>query len=109
MSDVRTPPRRLVDLDPKWTGVYGHRDRNGLGLHFRCPCLANDCAWGGTVAVDLANPLDGGPPIPFRGVERQPTLWMRQGETFEVLTLSPSLHLVGHWHGWIRNGEVISC
>ncbi len=24
-------------------------------------------------------------------------------------TLSPSLHLVGHWHGWMREGRFVSC
>lgn len=22
-------------------------------------------------------------------------------------TLSPSLHVVGEWHGWVRNGELV--
>jgi hypothetical protein len=24
-------------------------------------------------------------------------------------TLSPSVHCVGHWHGWIRSGRMVSC
>jgi hypothetical protein len=34
-------------------------------------------------------------------------LWRRAGETFETLTLSPSVDAsrAGCWHGFIRNGE----
>ncbi|MFG1340944.1 DUF6527 family protein [Xanthobacter autotrophicus] len=24
-------------------------------------------------------------------------------------TLNPSVNHVGHWHGWLRNGEWVSC
>ncbi len=36
--------------------------------------------------------------------------WQRTGDTFETLTLTPSVdaasHGVGHWHGFITNGEI---
>jgi hypothetical protein len=51
--------------------------------------------------------------------------WLRTGDTFDTLTLSPSIHVLSvsrwdkdnpddrskwvaetHWHGWIVNGEV---
>lgn len=34
--------------------------------------------------------------------------WEREGDTFETLTLKPSVDASGwgHWHGWITNGEV---
>jgi hypothetical protein len=33
-------------------------------------------------------------------------LWQRTGETFETLTLTPSVDCSawGHWHGFITNG-----
>jgi len=36
-------------------------------------------------------------------------LWQRTGETFEDMTLSPSIDASnsGHWHGHITNGEVL--
>jgi hypothetical protein len=35
-------------------------------------------------------------------------LWRREGDTFDTLTLSPSVDASpsGHWHGFVRNGEV---
>lgn len=32
--------------------------------------------------------------------------WRWDGN-LERPTLEPSLHAVGHWHGWVRNGELI--
>lgn len=35
-------------------------------------------------------------------------LWKRTGETFETLTLEPSIMQPrGCWHGHIKNGEVL--
>jgi hypothetical protein len=34
-------------------------------------------------------------------------VWQWNGEKdFEKLTLTPSINAVGHWHGFITNGEV---
>jgi len=105
---------RLVDLNPYWVGHGGEgvtQDgkpvprREGLGLAYDCPC--GKCETGRFVA--FRNPLDGGLPIhPDRA------LWDRTGDTFETLTLTPSiLHTPGKggcgWHGYITNGEVTSC
>ena len=102
MSEVRTPPERLADLDPRWIGASGERE--GVGIRFECPCRSESCAWGGLVGIAFANPLDGG-----AGVDGMGPRWQRTGDTFETLTLSPSIHLVGHWHGWLRNGVLESC
>lgn len=124
---------RLVDLHPKFIGSGGegvsqpsdqpclaclgkgcpdcHQTgkeyepaprREGVGVCFDCPCGNVD--QGHQCFVPFANPLDGGPPIdPPRG-------WQREGDTFDTLTLSPSILRVGGcgWHGFIRNGEVIN-
>lgn len=37
-----------------------------------------------------------------------PPSWEWNGST-EAPTLSPSVHRVGHWHGWLRNGVWESC
>lgn len=68
--------------------------------------------------------LDGGAPInlaprtcypalhgeEFKGVVTVPPgiHWQRQGDTFETLTLAPSIDAsrAGHWHGFIQNGEI---
>jgi hypothetical protein len=102
---------RLTDLNPRWVGAGGTGvsnadgspvpERGGVGISFDCPCGA--CGIRGYVAFE--NPLDGGQPYISPG---QPT-WQRTGDTFETLTLSPSIlrtppYACG-WHGWIRNGE----
>jgi len=103
VSEVRTAPRRLVDLNPSWFGIYG-RESEGAGVIFDCPCQSDACAWGGKIAISFSNPLKGDPePVASE------KLWLRTGDTFETLTLSPSIHCVGHWHGWLRNGVLESC
>ena len=103
MSDIKTPPKKLVDLNPQWFEIHG-RDTLLAGVIYDCPCQLDTCAWGGRVAISFSNPVRG---EPANGPGER--LWHRTGETFETLTLSPSVHQVGHWHGWIRNGVVESC
>lgn len=103
---------KLVDLDPSWVGSGGEgvtqKDpasgeqvpvprREGVGICFSCPCGCDSPCF-----VPLRNPLDGGP---AHGDERH--TWERTGETFETLTLTPSIlrHGCG-WHGWVTNGEI---
>ena len=103
MADIKTPPTRLVDLNPTWFGIHG-KDTEGAGVIFDCPCQSESCAWGGKLAISFRNPLRG---KAYASAEEH--LWQRTGETFETLTLSPSIHAVGHWHGWLRNGVLVSC
>ncbi|WP_226557835.1 DUF6527 family protein [Salipiger thiooxidans] len=46
------------------------------------------------------------------GVEHKPNLsgpsWNWNGRT-DAPTLLPSVHMVGHWHGWLRDGYWESC
>lgn len=93
-----SPIVRLVDADPTWVGRKG---RKGLGLHCRCP-IHEDC-W---VYVPFSNPLDGEAPSGHG--------WLRSGETFKTLTLSPSIRRQGgddgcEWHGFIRSGRFETC
>lgn len=100
MADVRTPPRKLVDLHPEW--LDGEAPR--AALEFDCPCGAPPregqaypaCGWGRVY-------------IPIAGRSSHPVAWGVTGETFETLTLTPSIHAVGHWHGWLRDGVLVSC
>lgn len=110
---------RLSALDPRWFAPAG---REKTGLTFLCPCCV------GTprsvrLAIPLAQPLDGGAPVPMgirvaldcvkRG-EKAPFnvpaefLWGHDGDSFETLTLHPSVDASrsGHWHGWVRGGAV---
>lgn len=102
---------RLTELSPRWrvdTEHGLHPDRQGMGINFACPVHGMPCMLG----VWFANPLDGGAPAASQW------LWTRTGDTFETLTLSPSIHAkdiielpdgkreTTHWHGHITKGEV---
>lgn len=109
------PLERLVDADPRfydWSPdrelnpQYADRpDRHGIGLLFDCPIHGDHCL----VGVPFANPLDGGGPH-----EPSRPTWQRTGESFETLTLSPSIKVLGgetgcEWHGFIRDGRFETC
>jgi hypothetical protein len=95
---------RLVDLDPGWWTE--HEGRSGMGVVFECPHCKADGRDFTHLGVWFANPIDGGPPASpeCRPVPR----WQRTGDTFETLTLTPSIDVskCGHWHGHITNGEI---
>jgi len=102
---------KLTDLNPRWVGAGGSgvsdRDgnpvpeREGIGVSFDCPCGCDS-----RVFVSLSNPLDGGPA--YGG---SPT-WERKGDTFDTLTLRPSIQRHRPrpcWHGFVTDGEVTTC
>lgn len=102
---------KLTDLNPAFVGSGGagisNKDgpvpeRQGVGLAFDCPCGCGTRAY-----VSFTNPMDGKPP-PHRA--RAEPRWDRTGDTFETLTLSPSILRSGPdscgWHGYITNGAI---
>lgn len=94
---------RLSELHPDWYGWHGEAGR--IGVTFDCPVHL----LGHRVYVPFANPLEGRPEV-------RNHLWQRVGETFETLTLTPSVNYQLYdngqprdptcWHGFITNGEV---
>jgi hypothetical protein len=102
---------RLTDLNPVFVSGGGNDvsmngedvvRREGVGVMLDCPCGAGLCR----LYVPFANPLDGGPPTGR-------IVWERTGETFETLTLTPSIRRLHsrcdcEWHGYITNGEIIT-
>jgi len=66
------------------------------------------------IPVAFTNPVDGGAPFgPESRSNGPPTprpLWTRTGDTFETLSLTPSIDTrsthAGGWHGCIRRGEI---
>lgn len=96
---------KLTDLNPKWVGHGGDGTvnpdgsepprRERVAISFDCPC--GKC---GRVAIMFSNPIDGLGPL-------QDHAWHREGDSFENLTLSPSIlrHPCG-WHGFIEQGKV---
>lgn len=110
-------PLRLTELDPRW---WGNGDARRLGVSFLCPhCRAV------RLGIAFANPLDGASParivngamprsirdhIHVRRTFDVPPgcYWTRTGETFEKISLSPSVDASksGHWHGFVTDGVV---
>jgi hypothetical protein len=103
---------KLIDLHPNFldAGGPGISDSKtgapvprteGVGIMFDCPC--GKC--GTPVYVPFSRALDGTPYPNGRPV------WERTGETFDTLTLRPSIQRIGGcgWHGYLTNGELIAC
>ena len=91
---------RLTTLAPHWIG-YGPIV---VGISFWCPhCRTTRLAVLFVEAIDAEGWL-------AKGVTRHhdPFEWHRTGETFDTLTLRPSINceVAGHWHGVIAEGEV---
>jgi len=109
---------RLIDLSPAW---IDYQDRHGLGVAYNC--ILSHCDW--RLWTLFKNPLDGGPAWPgnsrslilevFPGERSQKwpgykivgcgtCRWERSGETFETLTLSPSVNAHECGHKTLTNG-----
>lgn len=82
MSDRRK--HRLVDCNPRW--VEEHREADDHGkihyLMFDCPEGHEDCRHN----IPFSPRLDGEP-----YADTQQATWQRTGDTFETLTLTPSI------------------
>jgi hypothetical protein len=104
---------RLKELDPVFLDSGGDGvtmadgspapRRTGVGVMLLCPCGNHDDEH--RLYVPFATALDGGP-----GLHGEKG-WQRIGDTFETLTLTPSVLRIGGcgWHGFITAGEVITC
>lgn len=111
---------RLVDLDPRWW-THSLEDGGIHGLTFQCPHCRTV-----RLGVAFANPIGAGTPKRMRpptpGIDHEneqvgtcdhadhgsEPIWQRTGETFDALTLTPSVDAshFGHWHGFINNGAI---
>ncbi len=112
MSDVRTDPKRIVDLNPKWI-------ENGAGelygISYDCPCGLPE--FDPLVTFELCCPIGGRQVVPTKTSFGGKTVcadsidrgWDLTGDSFENITLTPSIHQVGHWHGFLTNGVLVSC
>jgi hypothetical protein len=125
VSERRT---RLVDCNPRWvTGRYAGRDDDTpVGVHFDCPEGHEGCSH----AIPFTPALDGGPAASWY---TSSAIWQRTGDTFETLTLSPSIRrnpqhasreaaiaagcipeyitdsLLCAFHGFVRDGQIEFC
>jgi hypothetical protein len=95
---------RLIDLNPRWTGSSEIKE----GLTFDCPHCRTQ-----RLGLLFKNPIDPNGWL-AKGVTRHhdKNEWDRVGETFETLTLTPSINTTNfgfdsHWHGFIKDGEIV--
>lgn len=97
---------KLTELDPRWYTVEG---ANGaaVGISFDCP----HCR---TQRLGVAFHHKGHEAMEDSVIHAASPLtnhiWDIEGDTFENLTLTPSVDASqvagGHWHGHITNGEI---
>ena len=105
---------RLIDLAPRWFTIPqcapGIDVR--IGLTFLCPHCRTQ-----RLGVQFTPPLDREGVFATLGIKwpfGDGPVWQREGDTFETITLTPSIDASGreridfdgHWHGFVRNGEV---
>lgn len=119
---------RLVDCNPRWlTGRYaGREDDTPAGVRFDCPEGHEGCDH----AIPFTPAFDG---APTPGWQQNGAVWGRTGDTFEALTLSPSIRripqhasreaaivagcvpdlvtpsLLCAFHGFVRAGQIEFC
>lgn len=91
MSEIKTPPVQAQRFEDIWEidhpgafEFYREGDRYPAGMIYACPC---GCGTRGSLAFR---------PHPSPS-------WEWDGN-LDAPTLSPSVHHVGHWHGYLRNG-----
>jgi hypothetical protein len=103
---------RLTELDPRWS--TSESGRHGMGINFLCPICKDQY-----LGIFFENPIDGGA---MATPDELPTArWKRTGDTFDNLTLTPSVDASGgakdctpasdgtargHWHGHITDGNI---
>lgn len=97
---------RLSDCDPRWVVTGGSSDR--CGVSFACPEGHEGCRH----VIPFTPALDGSPAA---GWQQNGAVWQRTGDTFETLTLSPSIRNAPRedtgcaLHIFIRNGQIEFC
>lgn len=107
MSARRT---RLADCNPHWiSGRYtGSESSVPCGVHFDCPEGHDGCSH----AIPFTPALDGAARETWQANGAQ---WQRTGDTFETLTLAPSIRREPRGprecalHIFIRDGQIEFC
>ncbi len=99
---------RLVDLNPRWVGIHNF-DVNSIyyiGVTFDSPTTGKRLAVLFEPAID---PAGLAAKYGWSTYFPESKKWQRTGETFDSLTLSPSLDFSssGDWHGFINNGRTL--
>jgi hypothetical protein len=99
---------RLADLHPEWISFGAEWQK--VGMFIDCPVHHGAHCEYPRIPVYFANPPSGAKPLPQH--EADDGRWTVAGDSFENMTLSPSIlypkpkYGPMHWHGFIRKGEV---
>jgi hypothetical protein len=90
---------RLCDLDPHWVI---EEDTEKAAFLCRCPC--GGCDEDRLLYIPFNNPAGPGP------VASRERGWRRRGETFETLTVEPSIRRLEGclWHGVLTDGVFLT-
>src|ERR1043166_1798615 len=94
---------RLSELEPRWQVPIRVSVMLPTGVSFLCPC------WRGRrLSVPFTNPIDPGGLLSNTGWQPTGRSWQRTGDTFDTLSVYPSVDYSGsgHWHGNIIAGEI---
>lgn len=106
---------KLTELEPHWIGLNGWAAEEPfyIGLSFLCPHCPADAPEHGErrrrrLAVSFWPPIDPGNWLPR--ISAPPAIGHKRvsGDTFDTLTLAPSVGFdsIGHWHGHIIDGLI---
>lgn len=96
---------RLTELDPRWYSVSGGARH---GMTFDCPhCLGSGSRLAIALHLDGTN-FDPDPANPQQFMAGETVWTIASGNSFEDLTLTPSVDASqhGHWHGCITGGAI---
>lgn len=98
---------RLTQLNPKWIGFSQWAASSPpyyIGMSFDSPTT------GRRLAVLFWPPIDPENigPLVANHKSGEKLYWDRTGDTFEALTLSPSINFenASDWHGFVTDGEI---
>jgi len=89
---------KLIELNPRW-----YVSRTGgprVGFTFECPHCRQ-------VRLGVAIHQDGRIDVDHADIQAG-YVWKMKGDSFENLSLTPSVDAskYGHWHGFITDGEI---
>lgn len=98
---------KLTDLNPRWVGLHNWSSpsKYHIGVSFDSPTTRKRLAVLFEPAIDpdgLAAKYQWGAFFP------EAKKWKRTGDSFQTLSLAPSLDFsaAGEWHGHITQGEI---
>jgi hypothetical protein len=106
--------KQLSEADPHWIGIPNMADgvRLYVGVSFLCPhCVHAPCPTCGAkhgqrLAVSFWPPIDPDNWLPrITEIPHDHFHKRISGNTFDTLTIEPSIGLEPHWHGRITNGR----